>query len=67
MPRKKITIASKVESLSILDEKGQLDQALMEVSELYEAELERGVGRMAFWVEILATAVIALFVVFRKK
>ena len=28
MPRKKITLASKVESLSILDEKGQLDKAL---------------------------------------
>lgn len=50
--------------LSAGDEKGQLDQALMEVSEVYEAELERGVGRMAFWVEILATAIIALFVVF---
>lgn len=50
--------------LSAGDEKGQLDEALMEVSEVYQAELERGIGRMAFWVEILATAFISLFVVF---
>jgi len=50
--------------LSSGDEKGQLDEALMEVSEVYEAELERGSGRMAFWLEVFATALIALFVFF---
>ncbi len=50
--------------LSAGDEKGQLDEALMEVSELYEAELERGTGKMAFWLEIFATALIAGFVLF---
>jgi type II secretory pathway component PulF len=48
--------------LSAGDEKGQLDEALTDVSELYEAELERGAGRMAFWLEILATGLIALLV-----
>ena len=50
--------------LSAGDEKGQLDEALMEVSEVYEAELENATGRMAFWLEVIATTMISVFVAF---
>ncbi len=50
--------------LSAGDEKGQLDEALTEVSGVYEAELESATGRMAFWLEVIATGMISLFVAF---